>query len=138
MSNWQYYHDEVCNDAELLREALDKAIDGVVITAPFLGDGPIVYVSKGFVKLTGYNEDDILGKNCRFLQGEKTEKDELLIIRRAIKERLSYRGVLTNYKKDGSEFRNFIRLEPVHSQDKSTLYYVGSQLDLDNLSNKRL
>lgn len=138
MSNWQYYHDEVCNDAELLGKALDKAIDGVVITAPFLGDDPIVYVSNGFLKLTGYNEDDILGNNCRFLQGEKTEKDELLIIRRAIKERLSYRGVLTNYKKDGSEFRNFIRLEPIHGQDKSTLYYVGSQLDLDNLSNKRL
>lgn len=69
---------------ELIKKALDHARIGVVITDPSLEDNPIVYVNHGFTQMTGYKPDEILGRNCRFLQGKDTNQEQLALIRHGI------------------------------------------------------
>lgn len=99
MLTWNQVHKKVCSDAWLLSEALDKAIDGVLLTSPRIEDNPIVYVSKGFINLTGYNEEEILGKNCRFLQGAETDAEIVKQMRQAVENGESFSGEILNYKK---------------------------------------
>jgi len=79
------------------------------ITDPNLPDNPVIYISSGFTKLTGYEFDDIVGRNCRFLQGEKTSAADVKRISDALKSEKECSVNLLNYKKDGTEFVNEVR-----------------------------
>lgn len=127
-------HKAVCNNNKLLRDALDRVIDGVVITAPFLEDNPIVYVSQGFAKLTGYREEEIIGRNCRFLQGPDTDRHVVSLIRHSIDEARCFRGVLLNYRKNGDTFQNYIRIDPVFDETNNLGYLIGSQIDISHMA----
>lgn len=133
MSDWELYHKKVCKNSKLLLAALDSVIDGVVVTSPNLTDNPIVYVSKGFIKLTGYNEDEILGKNCRFMQGTDSDQNIISLMKRSISSGLSFKDSLINYKKNGQAFNNYIRIEPLYNESNQIEYFVGSQLNLQDL-----
>jgi PAS domain S-box-containing protein len=76
------------------------------VTDPHLEDNPVIYISQGFSVLTGYDYEDIVGKNCRFLQGPETSKDDVKRISDAIKNGKECSVNLLNYKKDGSTFIN--------------------------------
>lgn len=91
-----------------------------VVSDPKLPDTPIVYASEGFYEMTGYGPDEVLGKNCRFLQGPRTDQSEVDKIRDAVRDHTSVSVRLLNYRKDGSPFWNFLTVAPVKLQtDKS-------------------
>lgn len=124
--------ERVNQDNALMRMALDKAVDGILITTPALNDNPIVYASMGFYKLTGYNPEDVLGHNCRFLQGQDTDPAVITLMSRAIQDGQSFKGTLTNYRKDGSPFLNQLRIEPVFNINNDIQYYIGAQIDTES------
>lgn len=102
------------------------------ITDPHLDDNPVIYISQGFSKLTGYKFEDIVGKNCRFLQGPGTSKDDVRHISDAIKNEKECSVNLLNYRKDGSSFVNEFFLTSLRSPDKDIAYCIGIQVSVAN------
>jgi PAS domain S-box-containing protein len=96
--------------SEEMRRLLDRAVaassNGIVITDPRMPDDPIVYVNPAFERISGYPVDEILGHNCRFLQGEDRDQPALNELRAALSEERESRVVLKNYRKDGTPFWN--------------------------------
>nr|AFH34990.1 YF1 [Expression vector pDusk]AFH34994.1 YF1 [Expression vector pDawn]AIZ09121.1 YF1 [Cloning vector pFF706] len=113
---------------EVIKKALDHVRVGVVITDPALEDNPIVYVNQGFVQMTGYETEEILGKNCRFLQGKHTDPAEVDNIRTALQNKEPVTVQIQNYKKDGTMFWNELNIDPMEIEDKT--YFVGIQNDI--------
>lgn len=111
-------------------QALEFALNGIVITDARKKDNPIIYYNKAFQKLTGYNKDEILGHNCRFLQGNDRKQEGLKSIRKAIKEGHSCRVELRNYKKDGTMFWNEVSINPICSLNGEITHFVGIQNDI--------
>ena len=72
---------------QLRKEALGSCTEGVVISDPSQPDNPIIYCSNSFLRITGYSMDEVIGRNCRFLQGPGTDEDTLNCIREAIAKR---------------------------------------------------
>lgn len=99
-----------------------------VITDPNQPDNPIVYTNKFFLELTGYESSEVLGRNCRFLQGAKTDKQTISLLRNAIEHKNQVTVTLQNYRKDGTTFWNRLHIEPVHVGDK--LFFISSQHDI--------
>jgi PAS domain S-box-containing protein len=97
---------------------------------PHQNDCPLVFVNRAFCELTGYEPQEILGRNCRFLQGPKTSQAELQRVRTAIERREDVHVDLFNYRKDGSAFWNALFLSPVFDSDGELVYFFGSQLDV--------
>ncbi len=93
-----------------------------VITDPDFIDNPIIYASDGFCAFTGYHKKEIEQRNCRFLQGSDTDKEEVAKIRRAIDEERDETVELLNYKKDGTPFRNRFFLCPLYKPDKKVFF----------------
>jgi len=99
------------------------------ICDPDLDDNPIIFASDGFCDFTGYALDEIEGRNCRFLQGPETSKEDVDRIRKAIKEDTETNVNLLNYRKDGTKFVNQFFLSPLHyaKDEKKAAYYIGVQ-----------
>ncbi|MDF1646529.1 MAG: PAS domain-containing protein [Legionellaceae bacterium] len=112
----------------ILTLALNKVSDGVVLTDPNLKNNPIVYASAGFYTLTGYSEENVLGYNCNFLQGQGTSSEMIEEIKNAIACEKPFKGKLINYKKNGEPFLNFLRIEPIF-EDGKIKYFLGAQND---------
>lgn len=121
-------------ESMLTTSALLRAIDrmgvGMAITDPNLEDNPLVYVNQGFERLTGYSREEVVGRNCRFLQGEETDKEHLDVIRKAVKEHGSATVTIKNYKKDGSTYWNQFVISPILDPAGRPLYFVGLQFDV--------
>ncbi|MCP3031814.1 PAS domain-containing protein [Halobacillus sp. A1] len=115
---------------EFIKAAIDHVGAGVVISDPEQDDNPIIYVNKGFVDLSGYEADEILGYNCRFLQGEGTEADSLGKIREALANSKSVQVELLNYRKDGTPFWNELQIFPVYIENMDQNFFVGVQKDI--------
>ena len=113
---------------ELVTESLNLIANGVVITDPNQKDNPVVYVNKAFTKITGYDESEAVGTNCRFLQGPNTKGPELDKLREAVKKRKAAMVVLKNYKKNGEIFWNELYISPVIYKGKT--YFIGIQNDV--------
>src|SRR5829696_10567018 len=120
--------------SEEMRRLLDRAVaassNGIVITDPKLPDDPIVYVNPAFGRITGYPADEVLGYNCRFLQGEDRDQPALDELRVALTEERESRVVLRNYRKDGTEFWNELYLSPVHDEEGRLANFIGVQNDI--------
>ena len=89
-----------------LIQALVGSQQNFVLSDPSLPDNPIVYCSEGFCKITGYKRQEIIGRNCRFLQGPGTDQNAVDIIRKGVSEGKDISVCLLNYKADGSPFWN--------------------------------
>lgn len=113
---------------ELITESLNLIANGVVITDPNQKDNPVVYVNKAFTKITGYDEKEAVGTNCRFLQGPNTKGPELDKLREAVRKRKSTVVVLKNYKKNKELFWNELYISPVTYKGKT--YFIGIQNDV--------
>lgn len=114
----------------LLSKAIDHTRVGVTITDPNQEDNPIVFVNDGFTTITGYERDEILGKNCRFLQGEKTDKEHVRQIKEAIQNRESISIEVLNYTKEGKPFWNSLHIEPIYIEEEKQYYFIGTQKDI--------
>ena len=123
--------------ARLFSQAIGQTRMALCITDPTLADAPIVYANEAFVRLTGYPRDEIIGRNCRFLQGENTDRDAIHQMRRAIDgERVVVVDVL-NYRKDGTPFWNAVHIGPIYDGDGRLRYFYGSQWDVTEVFNQR-
>jgi len=118
------------NMPEWLFRALDSASCGITVADAQDPEMPLIYVNPAFEAMTGYSKDEILGRNCRFLQGADREQSELAVIGRALKEGREASAVLRNYRKDGTLFWNELRLSPVFDDQDRLAYYVGIQTDV--------
>jgi PAS domain S-box-containing protein len=117
--------------AQLLRDqAMDEAPIGITISDPSQPDNPLTYVNDGFCALTGYPRDDILGQNCRFLQGEATREEPITQMRAAINAQEPVTVDLRNYRKDGSMFWNRVTIVPIRSESGNVTNYLGYQQDV--------
>jgi PAS domain S-box-containing protein len=102
----------------------------MVITDPQQQDNPIVFCNEAFQSLTGYGRDEIIGRNCRFLQGPDTDKAGVTKVRQAIERGSDVDVDLLNYRKDGSTFWNALYLSPVRNDDGKIQYFFASQLNV--------
>jgi len=102
----------------------------MVITNPRRADNPIEVANAAFCELTGYAEDEVLGRNCRFLAGEQTEPWISAEIRRALQERRSVLVDILNFRRDGTAFRNGVMIAPLFDEAGELAFFLGSQVDL--------
>jgi PAS domain S-box-containing protein len=113
-----------------LAVAVDSLTSGVVITDPYLPDHPIIFANPGFSAITGYSLGEIVGSNCRFLQGPGTDPAMLHALRMAVARQESFTGVLLNYHQDGTPFLNELTVNPVFDEEGQLQNYVGLQHDV--------
>ncbi|MGE6630307.1 PAS domain-containing protein [Bacillus sp. NPDC077027] len=116
----------------LIKKALDYTQVGLTVTDPSLPDNPLIYINKGFLDMTGYKESEVLGRNCRFLQGDEAQEPVLNQIRSAIENKDSITVQLKNFKKSGQMFWNELSVAPlwIDEQGGKRLYFVGLQKDV--------
>ncbi|WP_372609691.1 putative bifunctional diguanylate cyclase/phosphodiesterase, partial [Halomonas sp.] len=114
----------------VLERGVQASINGVVIADATQPDLPIIYANATFVKMTGYSLDEVLGRNCRFLQGEDTDLEALEAIRDALSERHDVHITLRNYRKDGSPFWNDLYISPIPDAEGLITHFVGVQHDV--------
>lgn len=135
-------------DADLRLVGLDDGTDPfvaavratrmpMVITDPRKPDNPIVFVNDSFCRLTGYSREEIVGRNCRFLQGPDTDPRAVLEIRQAVKNERYIQVDLRNYRKNGEPFWNRLLLGPVRGVNGQVAYFFASQVDV-TLERERL
>nr|AML76369.1 putative LOV domain-containing protein [Ishige okamurae] len=110
-----------------LVKALQTAQQNFVITDASLPDNPIVFASSGFLELTGYKLNEVLGRNCRFLQGPATDPKAVDKIRKAIEDKSDTSVCLLNYRADGTTFWNQFFVASLRDGDGNTVNYVGVQ-----------
>lgn len=115
---------------QVLTAILDHCVNGVTLADPDQDDCPIVYANKAFGDLTGYGPEDIIGKNCRFLQGDDKNQPEVARLRESIKKHEPVSVTLRNYKKDGTLFHNHLAVTPLFDNKGELLYYLGVQYDV--------
>jgi len=113
-----------------LMSALSGSQQNFAISDPTLPDNPIVYVSQGFLDLTGYTLDQVLGRNCRFLQGPGTDQSAVDVIRKGIKEGIDTSVCLLNYKADGTPFWNQFFVASLRDAENNVVNYVGVQCEV--------
>jgi PAS domain S-box-containing protein len=102
----------------------------MVVTNPRQRDNPIEVVNEAFCQLTGYNEPEILGRNCRFLAGAGTESWITDHIRMGIETKKPVLVDILNYRRDGTPFRNGVMVVPLFADTGELAYFLGSQVDL--------
>ncbi|OIP70282.1 MAG: hypothetical protein AUK43_09855 [Oscillatoriales cyanobacterium CG2_30_40_61] len=124
----------------LSERAIAYSSNGIVITDARQPDNPIVFVNPAFEKVTGYSEEEVLGKNSRFLQGKDHNQPELKQIKTALKQKKKCNVVLRNYRKDGSLFWNELNISPIYDQEGNLTHYLGIQNDIteNKLAQERL
>jgi len=102
----------------------------MIVTDPSKADNPIVFCNDAFTFMTGYEEEEILGSNCRFLQGPETDRSVIDQVRAAIAKQREIAVEVLNYRKNGSTFWNALFVSPVFDDRGEVVYYFGSQLDI--------
>ena len=102
-----------------------------VVSDPRLPDNPIIACNQAFIDLTGYAEEEIVGRNCRFLSGPETEPWLTEAIREGVREGKPVLVEILNYRKDGTPFRNAVVVAPIFDEAGEIEYFHGSQVALD-------
>ncbi|MFC0409138.1 ATP-binding protein [Roseomonas elaeocarpi] len=102
----------------------------MILADPRQDDCPIVFANNAFLDLTGYEEAEVLNRNCRFLQGAGTDPSSVTQLRDAIRERRPIALEILNYRRDGTPFWNAIFMGPVFDQGGELIYFFASQLDV--------
>ena len=121
----------------LFEQAMGQTRMAVCLTDPSLEDDPIVFCNEAFQQLTGYDQDEIVGRNCRFLQGPDTDQQQVAKIREAIQQEKVVVVELLNYRKDGTSFWNTLHLGPIYDEQGSLKYFFGSQWDVTDIHQSR-
>ncbi len=126
-------HDQdvtmVLTDSEVLL-GFSRLSIAMIITNPQLDDNPIIYVNDAFERTTGYSRSAVIGRNCRFLQGDKTDKRDVDQIRSAVSEGRDVSVDILNYRADGTQFHNRLIIAPIHNEHGEVIYFLGIQKEL--------
>lgn len=118
------------NFEDRLIEAIGVSPVAMVVSNPRHPDNPLELVNAAFCSLTGYSEGEIIGRNCRFLTGTDTEPEATQSLRSAIGRKRPALVEITNYRRDGSAFRNGVMIAPLLSPEGELEWFLGSQVDL--------
>lgn len=116
-----------------LMMALQSAQQNFAVSDPSLADNPIVYASQGFLNLTGYTMSQVIGRNCRFLQGPGTDPNAVAVIREGVKQGIDTSVCLLNYKADGTPFWNQFFVAALRDADGQIVNYVGVQCQVNQV-----
>jgi diguanylate cyclase (GGDEF)-like protein/PAS domain S-box-containing protein len=114
----------------VLERAVESTRTGVLITDPHQPDNPIVYANPAFERITGYSAEEVLGRNCRFLQRDDGDQPALEEVRAAIREGRDCRVVVRNYRRDGALFWQELSISPVRDDQGRITHFVGIQDDV--------
>jgi PAS domain S-box-containing protein len=117
-------------DLVLRDRAMAATVEGITISDRRLPDNPLIYVNAGFETITGYTRDEVLGRNCRFLQGPESNDAARAEIRSAIQENRFCVVELKNYRKDGSLFWNRLSITPICDESGAVTHFIGVQSDI--------
>jgi len=115
---------------QLKDRALAAVAEGIAIADARLPDTPLIYVNAGFERLTGYSADEVLGRNCRFLQGPGSDRDTLDQLRAALRAQREVAVQLLNYRKDGTTFWNRLSITPVRDRSGAVTHFIAVQSDV--------
>jgi PAS domain S-box-containing protein len=113
-----------------IEESVAASPLAMVVTNPRRADNPIEVANQAFCALTGYREQEILGRNCRFLAGEETDALVQAQLRAAIAAKRPALVDILNYRRDGSRFRNGVMIVPLFDEEGDLAFFLGSQVDL--------
>ncbi|MEM6794635.1 MAG: PAS domain-containing protein [Acidobacteriota bacterium] len=116
----------------ILAPVMDQMNGGITIADVQKPGSPLVYATRAFIELTGFPLEEVLGRNCRFLQGPETRPESVAAIREAVAKGRQHRVTLLNYRRDGRTFWNDLRLSPVHNSLGQLTHYVGLQSDVSS------
>ena len=135
MSDVQDWHDTDALHAEQgkgdpFAAAVRATRMPMIVTDPRRDDNPIVFANAAFLALTGYAQDEVIGRNCRLLQGRDTDPASVAAIRAAVEARHDISIDLLNYRKDGTPFWNALYLSPVTTASGELQFYFASQMDI--------
>lgn len=114
----------------IMRQAIESARDGITISDARHPELPLIYVNPAFEQMTGYPAEEIVGLNCRFLQGDDTLQAEVEKIRRAVARGAGCIVTLRNYRRNGTLFYNELSMSPVRDGDGVVTHYIGIQKDV--------
>lgn len=123
--------------AHLFIETTQQTRMAIAISDPQQPDCPIVYVNQAFLDLTGYRREDVLGRNCRLLQGPATDRADVARLAEGIAAQRYTVVDLLNYRKDGTPFWNAVHVGPVYDERGELAYFYGSQWDITDLMGER-
>jgi PAS domain S-box-containing protein len=125
---------------KLRERAIAASSNGIVITDATQSNNPMIYVNPSFERITGYSAAEVIGRDCRFLQGGDRNQIGLLDLRKAIEEQRECHSVLLNYRKDGTQFWNDLYIAPVFNDHGELTNYIGIQTDITDQvkSNQKL
>ena len=119
--------------AHLFSKAMAQTRMAVCLSDPHAEDMPIVFANRAFLELTGYDDHEVVGRNCRFLQGPDTEPDTVRAMGRALADEEVVVMEVLNYRKDGTRFWNALHLGPLYDEEGALQYYFGSQWDVTDV-----
>jgi PAS domain S-box-containing protein len=114
----------------VLSQILDNVLTGITLSDPDQPDNPVVYANAAFELITGYEQQEIIGRNCRFLQGDDRDQPEIDKIREAMRTETGVTVTLRNYRKDGTLFHNRFTIRPIRDRAGNLRYYLGIQYDI--------
>jgi two-component system cell cycle sensor histidine kinase/response regulator CckA len=114
----------------IAQRALESASQGILITGPVEQDTPILSVNGAFERITGYRRQEVLGKNCRLLQGPGTDPQAVRALREAIREGRPIDQEILNYRRDGTPFWNALTVSPIHDEAGRVTHFVGVLRDV--------
>ncbi|KMT01608.1 hypothetical protein BVRB_9g216030 [Beta vulgaris subsp. vulgaris] len=126
--------DNILRVSQELKDALGSLQQTFVVSDATKPDCPIMYASSGFFTMTGYSSKEVVGRNCRFLQGAETDQNEVEKIRQAVKNGGSYCGRLLNYKKDGTPFWNLLTVTPIRDDQDRVIKFIGMQVEVSKFT----
>ncbi len=115
---------------QLRDRAIQAVSQGILITDPNQPDNPIIFASAGFERMTGYRSGEVLGKNCRFMQGKDTDRNTIAAMRSAIRTGRGCTVEILNYRKDGRPFWNQLSISPLLGPTGRLTHFVGVQTDV--------
>lgn len=118
------------NRKGLFFAAVQVSRTAMIVTDPGQPDNPIVFANEAFAELTGFAQDEVVGRNCRFLQGEQTDRAVLQRVREALENQHEICVEVLNYRKDGSTFWNELFITPIFNEHGKLVYFFASQLDV--------
>lgn len=121
--------EELLNDDKSF-DGYSRAHVGMVVTNPLLDDNPIVYVNQAFTRMTGYGRSAAIGRNCRFLQGEDTDKADVDKLRASIETEETVTVDIVNYRANGQPFLNRLIVTPIFDARGEIRYFLGIQKEL--------
>ncbi|MCE8053317.1 EAL domain-containing protein [Halomonas daqingensis] len=123
-------------ELRLLQRGIQSSPNGILMADATRHDLPLVYANEAFYRITGYTPDDVLGRNCRFLQGNETDPAAIGKIRQSVVDRTEVQVTLLNYRKDGTPFWNRLAINPVFDEAGRCTHFIGILEDITEQKNQ--